>query len=130
MKVTLVTGAPCSGKSTHVARHKGPEDVVVDYDALCVALGSPVSHGHPRAIGRLGTVARDAVLRRLSGRGLWGRAWVIATDPDDSLRALADEEVRMPTSREECIRRAREAGRPSIWVQYIEDHFDRAAAYE
>lgn len=130
VRVVLVTGAPCSGKTTYVTQHKGPEDVVVDYDALCVALGSGDSHDHPRAVRRLATVARDAVLRRIgSGRGLRGTAWVIATDPDEGLRGLAHEEVELQTPMEECIRRARAAGRPGEWVQYIEDHFSRKGAW-
>ena len=42
--ITIVLGPPCGGKSTYVAEQAQSGDVVVDYDALAQALGSPTPH--------------------------------------------------------------------------------------
>lgn len=42
--IRVVTGPPCSGKTTHVRKHAGPLDVVIDLDAIAHALGYPAEH--------------------------------------------------------------------------------------
>jgi len=42
MQQIVLTGAPCSGKSTYIRTHAGLEDVIVDFDDLCHAI-SPAS---------------------------------------------------------------------------------------
>lgn len=39
--VTLVCGPPCSGKSTHVARHAQPGDLIVCFDQYATYTPSP-----------------------------------------------------------------------------------------
>lgn len=34
MVITVVTGPPCSGKSTYVRTHARPGDIIVDFDAI------------------------------------------------------------------------------------------------
>ena len=42
--IHVITGAPCSGKSTYIKEHKGKGDLVVDYDEIAFCLGSDESH--------------------------------------------------------------------------------------
>ena len=43
----VVTGPPGAGKSTYVDAHMAPGDVVIDYERLARALGSPVTERGP-----------------------------------------------------------------------------------
>lgn len=47
---TIVCGPPCAGKNHHIDEHSKPGDVVIDWDAIAVELGSPKQHHHPKAM--------------------------------------------------------------------------------
>lgn len=47
---TIVCGPPCSGKNHYVEQHQRAGDVVIDWDAIAVELGSPKQHHHPKAM--------------------------------------------------------------------------------
>lgn len=131
MRVILVTGLPCSGKTTHVSQHKRPGDLVVDYDAIAVALGSPDAHDHPPSMRPFIGSARSAVLRHLDPRSrtrhaLSGTAWVISCIEEPDLVAIADQVVRLDVDGDECKRRAVDAGRPASWLDLI-DRLTRSA---
>lgn len=76
----IVSGPPCSGKSTHVDEHKGENDVVVDLDRLCVALGSSHSHEHPPDIKAVAQAVRTNLIDSLLHR-CHGQVWVIDSSP-------------------------------------------------
>jgi hypothetical protein len=44
--LTIVMGPPCAGKTTWVHEHAKVGDIVIDYDALAVALTAPGGHTH------------------------------------------------------------------------------------
>lgn len=119
----LVSGPPCSGKSTYVTEHKQPGDLVIDYDAIAQALGSANTHDHPDALHPFVLRAVDALLDRL-GRAVPGqRAWLVKCMPSAGERLMARQHVVMDTSEAECMRRASEAGRPDTWQALIRDWF-------
>ncbi|MGK5529350.1 AAA family ATPase [Streptomyces sp. URMC 129] len=121
--VTLVCGPPCSGKTTYVAERAEPGDLVVDWDALAVALGSPGPHAHPPALRPFIAEARDAVVARLERRHDIERAWIIATAPraaDRERLAPGASVVILAVEEEECARRARRARRPAGTLEAIE----------
>lgn len=72
-RVILVTGAPCSGKTTYVAGHRGEDDLVLDQDDLGAAAMN-------RAIEHV-TAMRD------------GTAWVIRCCPGELSRAALAEQI-------------------------------------
>ncbi|MFD3352749.1 AAA family ATPase [Streptomyces fradiae] len=123
-RVTLVCGPPCSGKTTYVREHAAPGDLVVDWDALAQALGSPHPWAHPAPLTPFIAEARDAVIARLDRRHDVERAWIIATAPRETDRArLAPDGaavVVLATPEDECVRRARRDERPADTIDAIE----------
>ena len=119
-RVTLVTGAPCSGKSTYVAAHHGPNDVVIDYDDLAVALGSPDRYDHPEALRPVVLAAWSAALLEARRSGL--HVWLIRGFPTARDLAEASDVVRIDATPETCKARAA-AERPGRWVELIDRWF-------
>lgn len=113
--VTLVCGAPCSGKSTYVTERWHRGHAVVDVDAIFQAVSGCQYHENPETLLPVVLDARNAVLARLclmaSDRPT---TWIIACAPTrkerDVYRGIfPDLRVHvMPTPKEECIQRAYE----------------------
>lgn len=83
--LTVITGPPCSGKTTWIREHARPGDIRIDFDELAQALGSPVTHGHPPALVSVTRDARNAAIAaaiRQHYRG--GRVWIIDTCPSEA----------------------------------------------
>jgi hypothetical protein len=121
-RVTVVAGPPCSGKTSYVRGHAGPGDLVVDYDALAVALGSGDSHDHPATLRPFILNARDAVIDRLSRFSDVPHAWVIYGAPTLAERhaIVGADVVVLAVDAAECKRRAVEAGRPERWAGLVD----------
>jgi predicted kinase len=111
----MVCGPPGSGKTSYVLRNKHASDLIVDLDALHVALTGCDMYDKPSGILSYAITARDAVLARLRMEdmrrpGAITGAWIISCSPD---RASRDEARRLykahvivlETSAHECIRR-------------------------
>lgn len=64
-QVVLVTGPPCAGKTTWVRAHAGPDDLVLDRDAI--------THPHPEREFRRSV---DRIVRSTIGA-----AWVVRSVP-------------------------------------------------
>lgn len=88
MVIRVVTGPPAAGKTTYIAEHRQPGDVVIDHDALAVALGSPDSHDHPDAIARVAHAARGSAIK--AAKTVGADVWLIHSQPNPA--ALADYE--------------------------------------
>ena len=108
--VTVVTGPPCSGKTTYVNGHAQPGDLIVDWDVLAVALT-----GTRRPTGDLSRFvadARDAVLAKAATGTIDVDVWVVTTEQGDRLSALASrlgaKVHTMDTDMETCLTRLRE----------------------
>lgn len=85
--IHVVTGHICSGKSTYVREHAGPDDLVVDMDRLALAMSHEATqhHEYPAHIMDVARVVRwfaidEAV--RLHRRGSWD-VWIIHAYPSD-----------------------------------------------
>ena len=80
-RIALIVGPPAAGKTTYVNDNRNPGDLVVDYDAIAVALGGDHAltsndlHGATMA-------ARNAVLNKLrQGKLNVARCWLISANP-------------------------------------------------
>lgn len=128
MILTVVTGPPCSGKTTHVATNRDIEDLVLDIDTLARAFGYPgeqVDWGRPD----IGGAARDAA--RLARRVVLDGAieeqhptWLIESSPHPiSVRIWQRSGARFVTldpGLEECHRRATHDRRPTATHEEID----------
>lgn len=121
MGLTIVTGPPCAGKSTHVDEQRQPGDIVIDFDRIAVALGHDgnqvdfAEHGPHRLIAR---VARAAALKAILANPLRDRTvWVVDTSPERwqlaAYRRAGATFVELDPGAAECHRRATDARRPA-----------------
>jgi hypothetical protein len=108
--LTIVCGAPASGKSYLVEREARPGDIVIDLDQIFAHLGR--GHGHSASRGFLEEALdrRNAMLRDLARPSAAPRAWFIvcASDPAerDHWATMLGGEIRLVlTPLEECVRR-------------------------
>jgi len=91
--LTVVSGAPCSGKTTFVLENAKADDVVIDLDRIAVALTVGVVEGHDfsKACKAIARSARDAAKRKAleyasNDRGF--TVWLIESSPAPSAVSL------------------------------------------
>jgi len=87
VRVVVLCGPPCAGKTTLVHRLTHPGDWVLDYDDLARALGSPARWIHPEPYR---TMAEQDMQHRIHSayhQPCDGTAWVIRTCPKPHQRA-------------------------------------------
>lgn len=124
----IVTGPPCSGKSTYVREHAEPGDLRVDFDLIAQALGSEVPHGSEGAPREAAFKAREAAIRYAIDRAEDIEAWIIHTSPAAwqlyEYEQAGAEIIELKTEPDVCIERAREDGRPDGTEQAILDWFE------
>jgi hypothetical protein len=89
--ITVVTGAPCSGKSTYVREHARSGDVIIDMDRIALALTTDDvgDHAYSAEVRRVAIETRAAAVKAAFKIAGVARAniWVIHTQPDgDALR--------------------------------------------
>lgn len=110
MVVTVIGGPSGSGKTTIVNDLKAWGDLVVDVDALFVALSGQPWFDSPQNLLPYVLDARDAVINRLARGDKDCRAWVITAN--GNMREVVNLAARLRASitilavdRSECIRR-------------------------
>lgn len=91
--VTVVCGPPCSGKSTHVARHAGPDDTIACHDTEARRAGSPRTHDHLDGHRIAGEQAFQRLVRRIAASHT-GTAWVLRCAPVATKRQELAERLR------------------------------------
>jgi hypothetical protein len=116
-RVVLVVGPPAAGKTTWVAEHAGPRDLVVDYDAIAQSLGTD-QHDVVMA-------ARNAVLGKIRRGELDApTAYIISTNPQAEAMFPHHEVVTVDPGREEVERRCT-AERPLSMLAVGDDWYRR-----
>lgn len=130
--ITIVSGAPCSGKTTYVRERAGLDDIVIDFDLIAQAFGSPVSHDHAPVHVELARIARResiASILRLTDAGLWiPDVWIVDTAPQHlaltRYAAVGAHFELCDPGRDECLRRALADNRPDWTIPEIHRWYD------
>ena len=121
--ITVLVGPPCAGKSTAARALANPGDVIVDFDALAVALGATKSHDAEDGPRACAFAARQAVIDRLLADDDVD-AYVIHTNPDADTVADYDEAgvrwLLVDPGKDTCLERAKSDGRPERTAGAIE----------
>lgn len=129
-KITVIVGPPASGKSTYAQDNAKAGDVVVDFDKLAQAFGSPDAHNAPKGVREVTFSARKAAIDTVL-RGLDVNAWIIHTQPTDA--QLADYEkvgahmVVVDPGIDATLAQAEADGRPSWTAGAIVAWYERNA---
>lgn len=118
MRVVVLCGPPCAGKTTLAAHLAGPQDTVLDYDDIARSLGSPTmwNHDEPwRTQAEDAFQARLTVIHRTPGTET---AWVLRTAPRGNQRARLAAQWQasiylLNPGERECVHRAKQDQRPS-----------------
>ncbi len=122
MGVTVVTGPPCSGKSTYVRTHARPGDIRIDFDTLAQALGSPNAHDHNAAVRNVTIrMRRTAIEAALAQRDV--DVWIVDCNiPPDRMRAYqrAGADIRVMSAPPEVLHQRASKERPALWHGLID----------
>jgi hypothetical protein len=115
--ITVVTGAPCSGKSTYVAENAKSGDAIIDMDVLALALTTPdvKPFEYDSKIRSIAIAARQAAVKEAltvaQGERYFG-VWIIHSDPSHSIRsayrAMGARFVEMDPGKDVCLTRLAE----------------------
>lgn len=91
--ITIVTGPPCSGKSTFIKENAKPDDCIIDMDRIALALSpdETTSFTYSERIRKIARSARAAAVKtalmQAQGERYWG-LWIIHTDPTPDVRSM------------------------------------------
>jgi hypothetical protein len=109
--ITLVYGPPGAGKSTWVQQHAQPGDLIVDYDLIGTALGSPDRATHQRMHAAI-NAARNAVLNQIRKAEHGATAvWIVSTNPNACAMFPHHEAIYLHPGRDVAYQRAADGGR-------------------
>jgi len=130
-RVYIVWGSPLSGKTTTVRQMMRYGDIVLDIDALWEAVTMQPKYSKPDNCRYNMFALRDALLDQIKTRyGQWYDAYIIGGYPDKYERerlsqSLGAELIYCESSKEECLKRLEQSGKPRAWEQYVNDWWER-----
>lgn len=110
MKIKIVYGAPCSGKSTYVKEHAGEHDLIWDFDKLlaaCTNRAGQSSEQHPMAnfVIDLRKMIIDAAQSRPSIENLYITTLWVSDKILSEVEGLDFEKIFVEATKEECFER-------------------------
>lgn len=111
MRIVILCGPPCSGKTTLARRVAGPDDWVIDFDDYARTLGSPVQWAHPEPYRSQAEEEAQAAVAQAKNAPSNATAWLIRFAPYPTTRAsLAHAHgatiYLVDPGKVECLRRA------------------------
>ena len=90
MTLYVITGPPCSGKSTYAQTHAKPGDMVIDLDriALSISAEGTKHHTYPLAIRNTARLMRKAALPAAVGHARNADTYLIDSKPGTRSRSI------------------------------------------
>jgi predicted kinase len=125
--LTVVTGPPCSGKSTYIRGHAHAGDIIIDLDRIALALTTEdtAHHEYSQHVRSAARAARNAAVNyslAISKNHPSIHAWIIDCAAQPTARAgyrkLGATVVKLDPGMTTCLGRA-EAERPPQVTQLI-----------
>jgi len=126
--LTIVTGPPCGGKTTHIANHAHPGDIIIDLDRIALAITTDDTnhHDYPEHVRHTAIQARAAAIRAALPLADRYNVWIIDSRPTRSswaaYRQARAHHVTCDPGQHEVTRRAT-TGRPAWVLQLIADWY-------
>jgi HK97 family phage prohead protease len=134
MKVKVIHGAPCSGKTTYVKKHIKANDIAYDYDQLSRALQYSGDHKANNEVTHDFVIDfRLAIINRIKyEKERKGNCYFIVTFLTDSFKEYIKdcdvEYIKMEATKEECLERLEkddERKDKDGWKKKINEWFDK-----
>ncbi len=131
-KVYLITGAPCSGKTTFVCERMQAGDVLIDIDDIWQQVSGQPRYTKPNSLKPIVFATRDEQEEKVRIRaGTWRNAFVIRSLPLSMDRRreaerLGAEVITIETPKEECLERLRnnpQGRNVAEYEKYINEYF-------
>lgn len=123
-EVVLVVGPPGVGKREFVSVNSTGHDLIVDFDMICMGLGSPVEFDHEKWVIREAKDQRNALLRKVrEGETGAGTAWVTSSAPDAEKNFVERHRVELLDPGIE-VALERVADRPKRWASMVEKWYE------
>lgn len=136
MKTYIVHGAPLSGKTTYVNKHKGNNDLIYDFDTLMAALTGLPIHQHNENLVYYVLDIQDMIISRLKSENNIDNVWIITTNISDrfkrSLIGLNAEYIEMKIDIHTAKQRLYDnpGGRNiEVWERVIDKYFTATKDY-
>lgn len=129
--LTVITGPPCSGKSTEARKRHKPGGILIDYDQLAQALGSPKAHDHPDPVRWVTIAARRAAIEAAIKQHHAGAHVIIVqtriSRADAQRYAQAGAGLVTLTADADTLHARADAERPDRWHELIDTWQPEAA---
>lgn len=131
-KVYLITGAPCSGKTTFARERMQAGDALIDIDDIWQQISGQPRYTKPNSLKPIIFKTRDAQEDLVRTRaGTWRNAFIIKSlplpmDRKREAEKFGAEVITIDTPKEECLRRLRDNpnGRNvADYEKFINDYF-------
>lgn len=112
-KVYLITGAPCSGKTTFARERMEAGDVLIDIDDIWQQISGQPRYTKPNSLKPLVFATRDEQEDKVRMRaGTWRNAFIIKSlplsmDRKREAEKLGAEVITIEATKEECLERLR-----------------------
>lgn len=119
--IYVIIGPPCAGKTTYIQEHKSDGDLVVDYDAIVLALGGKDHEADGLMRDTAVAIREKAVEMALNAPQY--ESWIIHSRPnDETLKRYYDagcEVITLDPGIDVCLERAKQDGRPQSSIDGI-----------
>lgn len=130
-RIYIVWGSPMSGKSTYVKQVMQYGDMVVDLDIIWYAISYQDMYIKPDPLRFNIFKLRDELYDQIKTRyGQFYDAYIISGLPDKYERerlaqTLGAELIYCESTKEECLARMEQSGKPRVWFDYINDWWEK-----